>query len=360
MMMTFWEWLGQGYQFGFVQELQRLLREMRGDEGYLAFIDQTNREFRAWIGTILRMGKFTDPRNEAEARTIVEDSAYFNYAQELVAAASGGRARLRGQDVLDGAQEANVELWRKLLDPSLYQAAGVTWETRNPFSAERGGIRGTIRSWARNKAGHFAARLNKLRTGVATRQISQVHDPDRPFDPPARSQESDLEWDDLKRAIINDLETQLRKEIEAQGPHWESRARNLHLAVEIVKRQMAIPWEWRSMPEIADEIPGLEAGLRGGLADSLKRRIDQAKRKALGEARFAWPVIVGLASPCGSEPFATAPNPPKRQRPRGLLRAGGTFSRQPGRTRSPQSAGCRAARTTHAGRTAPPTSSHRW
>jgi hypothetical protein len=26
-MMTFWEWLGQGYQFGFVQELQRLFRE---------------------------------------------------------------------------------------------------------------------------------------------------------------------------------------------------------------------------------------------------------------------------------------------------------------------------------------------
>src|SRR2546428_830630 len=41
MMLTFWEWLGQGYEFGFVQELQRLIREMRGDEGYQAFIDQT-------------------------------------------------------------------------------------------------------------------------------------------------------------------------------------------------------------------------------------------------------------------------------------------------------------------------------
>jgi hypothetical protein len=50
MMLTFWEWLGQGYEFGFVQELQRLFRE--GDEGYQAFIDQTNREFRTWIGTI--------------------------------------------------------------------------------------------------------------------------------------------------------------------------------------------------------------------------------------------------------------------------------------------------------------------
>jgi hypothetical protein len=68
MMMTFWEWLGQGYEFGFVQELARLIRETRGDKGYGAFIDQTNREFRKMIGTILRMGKFTDTRNEAEAR----------------------------------------------------------------------------------------------------------------------------------------------------------------------------------------------------------------------------------------------------------------------------------------------------
>jgi hypothetical protein len=162
----------------------------------------------------------------------------------------------------------------------------VTWESKNPFSAERGGIRGTIRSWARNKAGHFAARINKRRTGVATRQISQIQDPDNPFEPPARASMSDLEWDDLKRAIVNDLETQLRTEIEAQGPHWQSRVRNLRWAVQIVQRQMAIPWEWRSMPEIADEIPGLEAGLRGGLADQLKRRIDQARRKALGEARL--------------------------------------------------------------------------
>jgi hypothetical protein len=288
MMMSFWEWLGQGYEFGFVQELQRLLREMRGDEGHLAFIDQTNREFRKMIGAILRMGKFTDTRNDAEARAIVNDPAFFNYAQELIAAASGGQARLRGQDILDGAQEANVQLWMTLLNPKLYEPEGVTWESRNPFSAERGGIRGTIRSWARNKAGHFAARINKLRSGVTTRQISQIHDPDSPFELPARPAMSDLEWDDLKQAILSDLEAQLRQEIEAQGPHWRSRARNLRWAVEIVKRQMAIPWEWRSMPEVADEIPGLEAGLRGGLADQLKRRIDLARRRALGEATLGF------------------------------------------------------------------------
>src|SRR6478609_5598743 len=60
MMMTFWEWLGQGYECGFVQALQFLLRE--GDEGHQTFIAETNRAFRTWIGTILRMGKFTDPR----------------------------------------------------------------------------------------------------------------------------------------------------------------------------------------------------------------------------------------------------------------------------------------------------------
>jgi hypothetical protein len=276
MMMTFWGWLGQGY------ELQRLFRE--GDEGYQAFLDQTNREFRKMIGTILQMGKFTDQRNEAEAKTLVADPNYFNYAGELLAAAGGGRARLRGQDVLDGAQDANVQLWLALLNPALYEPEGVTWESRNPFSAERGGIRGTVRSWARHKVGHFADRLGKRRTGVATYQMGQLPDPDRPFDPPARPSMSDFEWGDIKRAVINDLETQLRKEIQGKGPHWRSRAKTLRLAVEIVKRQMAIPWEWRSMPEAAADIPGLQAGLRGGLANQLRRRIDAARRRALGEA----------------------------------------------------------------------------
>ena len=73
MMMTFWEWLGQGFEYGFVQELQRLILE--GDAGYQAFIDQTNREFRTWIASILQMGKFADSRNEAEAKALVADRA---------------------------------------------------------------------------------------------------------------------------------------------------------------------------------------------------------------------------------------------------------------------------------------------
>jgi hypothetical protein len=60
--IRFWEWLGQGCKFGFVH---RLLRE--GDEGHQTFLAETNRAFRTWIGTILRMGRFTDPRNEAKA-----------------------------------------------------------------------------------------------------------------------------------------------------------------------------------------------------------------------------------------------------------------------------------------------------
>jgi hypothetical protein len=307
-MLTFWEWLSQGYECGYLHELQRLFSE--GDAGYQAFVDETNAEFRKMIDTILRMGKFTDPRNEAEAKAIVADPSYFNYAQELLAAAIGGRARLRGQDVLDGAQQVNGQLWMSLLNPRLYEQ-GVTWESKNPFSAERGGVRGTVRAWVRNAAGHFASRLHKRRARVATHQFSQLPDPDNPFEPPARPSMSDLEWDDLKQSIVSDLEAQLRQEIESQGPHWQSRARNLRWAVEVVRRQMAIPWEWRSMPEIAAEIPGLEAGLRGGLADQLKRRIDQARRKALGEAtlgvlqpadRGAWHVILGRATPGGGGP----------------------------------------------------------
>jgi hypothetical protein len=279
MMVTFWEWLGQGYECGFVQ---RLFRE--GDEGYQAFLDQTNREFRKWIATILRMGRFTDRRNEAEAQAIVTNPNHFNYAQELLTAASTGRARLKGQDVLDAAQEASVQLWAKLLNPQLYAPENVTWESKNPSSAERNGIRGTIRAWARNVAGHFAARINKRRPGIATFQASQIQNPDNPFEIPARPVMSNLEWDDLKQAIIDDLESQLRKVIEGKGPHWRSRADALRWSLEVVKRQMSNPWEWKSMPEVAADIPGLQAGLRGGLADQLKRRIDQARRKALGEA----------------------------------------------------------------------------
>ncbi len=46
---------------------------------------------------------------------------------------------------------------------------------------------------------------------------------------------------------------------------------------------MAVPWTWRSLPEVAAEIPELRGRLRGGLADLVKRLIDQARRKALGE-----------------------------------------------------------------------------
>ena len=132
----------------------------------------------------------------------------------------------------------------------------------------------------------FALVAFSRRTAVTTSQFGQVHDPDRSFDPPSRPEMSEFEWDDLKQAIISDLESQLHKELESQGAHWKSRARNLLLAVEIVKRQMVVPWEWRSMPDVAAEIPELNGKLRGGLADQLKTIIDQARRKALGECRL--------------------------------------------------------------------------
>jgi hypothetical protein len=287
-MITFWQWL---------DECQRLVHEERGassgDQGYQAFIDQTNAEFRRMISVILRKGKFTDHRNEAEAKAIVADSSYFNYAQELLSAASGGRSRLKGQDVMDGAQEASGELWIHLFNPKLYEPKGATWESKNPLSAARGGIRGTIRSWARHKAGHFAARLHKRRTGVVTRQVSQIHKPGKLLDSPDRHTMSDFEWDDLRRAIIKDLKDQLQREIATHGPHWESRARNLRFAVEVVQAQMRFPWQWLSMPEAIQEVPGLKAKLtngqgvlqRGGLVNTLKVIIDKARSKALGEGK---------------------------------------------------------------------------
>ena len=51
---------------------------------------------------------------------------------------------------------------------------------------------------------------------------------------------SDLEWHDLRQAVITDLEAQLRKEIAGKGPHWRARARNLHLALEVVDLEAAI------------------------------------------------------------------------------------------------------------------------
>jgi hypothetical protein len=257
-------------------------RLCEGDEGYRAFLTQTNAEFRRWIEAILKMERFSHPRNQAEAQAIVSDPNYFNYARELVAAAGGGRARLGGHDVLDAAQEVNGELWMKLLNPNLYAPQGVTWETKNSSSAERNGIRGTIRAWARNAAGTFAARLGKRRASAATYQASQIGKTDQPLDPPARPELSEVEWNDIKVGVVNELETQLRKEIESKGPHWQSRVRNLQWAIEIVKRQMVTPWQWRSMPEIAPEVPGLQDKLRGGLADQLKRQIDQARMKVLG------------------------------------------------------------------------------
>ena len=124
--------------------------------------------------------------------------------------------------------------------------------------------------------------------GVVTHQFGQLQ---RPFDSPGRPERSNLEWNDLRQAIINDLEKQLQKEISSQGAHWQSRVRNLRWAAEVVQRQMAMPWEWRSMPDVIEEIPDLKAKLtnaqgkllRGGLVNTLKGVIDRARSKALGE-----------------------------------------------------------------------------
>jgi hypothetical protein len=44
-------------------------------------------------------------------------------------------------------------------------------------------------------------------------------DPENPLDLTARPAMSELEWDDLKQAIINDLDREFHKEIASQGAH---------------------------------------------------------------------------------------------------------------------------------------------
>jgi hypothetical protein len=65
------------------------------------------------------------------------------------------------------------------------------------------------------------------------------------------------------------------------GKHWQSRVRNLRWAIAIVDKQMAYPFQRRSMPEVMAEIPGLQGIRRGGLQQALKALIDDARLRAV-------------------------------------------------------------------------------
>ena len=223
-----------------------------------------------------------------EAETLIADRANqsFNYGQELLRIASGGRGHLAGADAVQGATEAAGRMWELLWRPEAY-AGTQTWETRFPMSAQRGGIRGTIRAVANNLIGHFAQRLRKGRASISTLQQSQIGDTDSAFDVAGRASNRAGEWEEWRSAIIQELANDLHDELARNqgGKHGEARVRNLRWAIAIAEKQMAIPYHWRSMPEVMAEIPELRGVGRGQgqivFAQAIFRpRVDFGKRPA--------------------------------------------------------------------------------
>jgi hypothetical protein len=271
-MRTFWEWLVAA---------SPNLCFTEGDEGRLAFIESQNRSFKDFLHTLLEVGRITHPRLVREAEALIADqsNSLFNYGAELLKIASGGRGRLAGGDTLHAATEAAGRMWEKLWRPDAYPGTQ-TWETRFPLSARRGGLRGTVRAFGNHLVGHYAQRLRKSRASVATVQRSQI---DAPIDPEARVTNPEGEWDEWRIAILRELVKDLNDELESnqRGKHWQARIRNLRLAVSIADKQMAFPYQWRSMPEVMEEIPELRGVARGGLQQTLKNLIDDARMRVV-------------------------------------------------------------------------------
>jgi hypothetical protein len=215
-MQTFWQWL-LAYP---------LLPVMEGDEGRQAFIDAQNRAFPAFLRELLTARKITDPRLVQEAEALLSDPSLFNYGEELMKIAARGRGRLAGGDTLQGATEVAGRLWEQLWRPQAYPG-GQTWETRFPRSADRGGIRGTVRAYANYLLGHYAQRLRKSRSRLPTLQWSQI----AAIDPAAPARDPAGEWDEWRDAILAELSRDLRtaEASSPKGKHWQARIRNIRL-----------------------------------------------------------------------------------------------------------------------------------
>jgi hypothetical protein len=212
-MRTFWEWLVAA---------SPNLCFTEGDEGLRAFIDSQNRSFKDFLRKLLEVGRITHPRLVREAEVLIADqsNSLFNYGAELLKIASGGRGRLAGGDTLHAATEAAGRMWEKLWRPDAYPGTQ-SWETRFPRSARRGGLRGTVKSFADYLVGHFAQRLRKSRASVSTVQQSQL---DAPIDPAARATTPADEWEEWRTAIIGELVKDLHDEMAREGgKHWQAR-----------------------------------------------------------------------------------------------------------------------------------------
>jgi hypothetical protein len=275
---SFREWLRLPYPSIPIFEARRL-GGFRSDIGLRAFIDAQNWSFKDFLKKLLATKKITDPLLVQEAQALIAGQADFSYGAELLRIASAGRARLAGADALQAATEAAGRMWELLWRPESY-AGTQTWETRFPLSALRGGIIGTVRAVANNLIGHFAQRLRKSRAAVSTVQSSQI---DEPIDPEGRASNPEGEWQEWKEAILRELTKNLNRELASKrgGKHWDARVRNLRWAIAVADRQMAFPYQWRSMPEVMAEIPGLRGVPRGGLQQALKNIIDDARMRVI-------------------------------------------------------------------------------
>jgi hypothetical protein len=67
------------------------------------------------------------------------------------------------------------------------------------------------------------------------------------------------------------------------GKHWQARLRNLRWSIAIAEKQMAVPYQWRSMPEVMEEIPELRGIRRGGPQQTLKALIDDARWRVVAK-----------------------------------------------------------------------------
>src|SRR5262252_791598 len=274
-------------------EMQRLGGRRSGyDEGEQEFIDSTNTLMRTIIGQLLAAGKFTDPRNEAEAKQIEADHSgtFFPYAQALMKAARGGSAQMSGADILQAAEEANGQIWMDVLNPELYKKPGVTWESLNPASADLTGIRGNLNKRAYRATANYARAMQERRVGMRTVQMSQLEKGERSgvTDPEAgggdESREN-MEWEDLRQGVLANIQDELDNERMSggSGTNYQKRIQKLQWALEIAQRQMAIPWTWRPMPEVIAEIPELADLPRGGATHELQQIVNRAKMRALGQ-----------------------------------------------------------------------------
>ena len=210
------------------------IRRGAGAEVEETFVRDMDNWFRQWLSGMLSHNKFTDPRNKAEAQQLLADPTTFSYGQTLLRAGQAGRARMRGMDALQAAQEASGDAWIKLLNPKLYEGDS-TWESRHPTSL---GIARTITGFVVNFASHYARMIQKRTGERKTMQFSQLGRDQASIEPtffrrvlPGQEEFTEDRWNELKSRAINFLERMLdglKAEKGEGGAHWQSRVRRPH------------------------------------------------------------------------------------------------------------------------------------